>query len=650
MAREPDYLLTIDLNTLNHLGIGLYSNVPAVLSEVVANSWDADATKVEINIDKMNNIITITDDGLGMSKTDINEKYLKVGYARREHEPPITPKGRHVFGRKGIGKLSLFSIADTIEVQSVKSDGAGKVEKNGFIMNAKKIAAVIKEGKREYPPDVVSKDAITIKKGTRIIIRDLNKSLSATETFLKKRVARRFSIIREEHQFSVFVNGKKITVEDRDYFKSIEYLWCVGEEGDKYRSHCKNCKKHMKVDGVVDKDKGYKITGWVGTFDEQKNIEEGNNTIAIMAWGKLIHEDVLKDLKEGGIFTKYIIGEIRADFLDIDNQEDISTSNRQSVKEDDPRFQALKRYIQEDILKVIQSKWRDWRIEDSEKKALENPKIKEWFQQLKPDNKKYARLLFNKIESFPIENPEYKKELYKHGIIAFETLALKDNLSTLEKVDTEENFELITSIFDSMNELEAAHYWQITKGRVEVLKKFQDMVPTAKEKVIQKYIFDHLWLLDPSWERASTDERIEESVSKEWKKIDAELSTEERKGRIDIRYRTAAGKHIIIELKKYDRSVTATDLVDQIEKYTSALEKCLAKNYPGEPVLIEVICILGMAPEPKGKDKRNREILKAADARYITYDQLIRQTRESYQDYLNKEKEISRIQTLINSI
>jgi len=38
---SQDYTLTLDLNVLNHLGINLYSNVPAVLSEVVANSWDA---------------------------------------------------------------------------------------------------------------------------------------------------------------------------------------------------------------------------------------------------------------------------------------------------------------------------------------------------------------------------------------------------------------------------------------------------------------------------------------------------------------------------------------------------------------------------------------------------------------------------------
>jgi len=60
------YRLTIDLATLDHLGIGLYSNIPAVLSEVVANSWDANAKIVDITIDRAGTCISVKDDGWGM--------------------------------------------------------------------------------------------------------------------------------------------------------------------------------------------------------------------------------------------------------------------------------------------------------------------------------------------------------------------------------------------------------------------------------------------------------------------------------------------------------------------------------------------------------------------------------------------------------
>ena len=644
--------MTIDLNTLNHLGIGLYSNIPAVVSEVVANAWDADALIVDIKINKQKGTIEIIDNGDGMDLDDINNKYLKVGYPRRENEPPLTKLGRHVMGRKGIGKLSLFSIADEIEIQSVKLDSAGKViGRHGFIMNSEDIKKVIKTGKPPYRPTPLNEEKVKVKKGTRIILRKLRKGVrTTTEKFLRTRIARRFSIISDEFKFIVKVNSKPITLNDRNYFKAIQYLWHIGDNSEKYIKYCSNSEKQEKVDGIVDKANNYKISGWIGTVDEQKNIEEGNNTIAILSWGKLIHEDILKDMKEGGIYTKYLIGEIRADFLDSDDEEDMATSDRQSLKENDPRFELIKTYIQEKILKTIQSKWRDWRNEGAEKKALDNPKVKEWFSQLSLDNKKYARVLFGKIEAFPISDPIYKQELYKHGILAFETLAVKDNLSALEHIQSDEDFELIKSIFASIDELEAVHYYQIAKSRMEVLKKFERIVPTAQERLIQEHIFDHLWLLDPSWERASTDQRKEESVMKEFKKVDAGLTPDEKKGRLDIRYRTAAGKHIIIELKRYKRKVTALELLEQVRKYRNALNKCLKNKFHESQPFIESICILGSAPQPDDANEENVRLLDQVNARYITYDQLIQQTRDSYREYIEKQQVVSRIRDLIDSL
>ena len=104
---SPEYRMQISLNVLEHLGINLYSNVPAVLSEVVANSWDADAEKVVVRFQKENNTIIIQDDGMGMTHDQVNDRFLLVGYRRRDGQPGLTEKGRSPMGRKGIGKLSL---------------------------------------------------------------------------------------------------------------------------------------------------------------------------------------------------------------------------------------------------------------------------------------------------------------------------------------------------------------------------------------------------------------------------------------------------------------------------------------------------------------------------------------------------------------
>lgn len=640
------YKMKVGLNALHHLGMNLYSNVPAVISEVVANSWDADADLVEISIDDKKGEISIVDNGYGMDLDDCNEKYLLVGYKKRDTMKE-TPKHRHVMGRKGIGKLALFSIANVVEVQSIKLKDGIK-QKNGFIMDAKKMESQIIAGKSQCEFEELPEKDITVHSGTKITLRDLKKETKTTEVFLRQRLARRFSVICKADNFQVKINGKEISLSDRNYFKKIEYLWYFGDKSKKYSKYCSKAKEKEKLSDVVENSKGYKVTGWIGTFDEQKSIDEGNNTIIIQAWGKLVNEDLLKDLKEGGLFSKYIIGEINADFLDADDEEDIITSDRQRFKEVDPRYVLLKKFV-EDVMSKIQSKWTIWRNEHSAKKALENKAVRDWYLSLESKTQQnYAKKLFTKIEAIPAPSPEIKKELYKNSIIAFQTLALKDNLAALEKIDSEKDFEAFIEIMGALDELEATHYYQVVKDRLAVIKKFIDIVPKEKEKVIQREIFDHLWLLHPSWERASTNERMEQAFTKEFKKV--RLTKEEKRGRVDIRYRTAAGKHIIIELKKYNVKVQASNLIKQVEKYGRTLENCHRQIYGNDPLNYDIICILGSPPEPVASLAKHEDALKSYHARYITYDNLIDQTQKEYKEFLTREKQIGATLKLISKI
>ena len=103
MTAEHKYEMTISLQIVEHLGLNLYSNTSAVISEAVANAWDADAKTVEITLEK--DCITIKDDGCGMDTDDINNKYLTVGYQKR-HLVPITPMlNRKSYGTKGYWKV-----------------------------------------------------------------------------------------------------------------------------------------------------------------------------------------------------------------------------------------------------------------------------------------------------------------------------------------------------------------------------------------------------------------------------------------------------------------------------------------------------------------------------------------------------------------
>ena len=47
--QERDELrISFDINTINHLGVKLYTTIPPMVAELVSNAWDADARNVYI--------------------------------------------------------------------------------------------------------------------------------------------------------------------------------------------------------------------------------------------------------------------------------------------------------------------------------------------------------------------------------------------------------------------------------------------------------------------------------------------------------------------------------------------------------------------------------------------------------------------------
>lgn len=657
------YVMRMSLNVLNHLGLNLYSNIPAVLSEVVANAYDADARKVTIRLQQ--NKIVIEDDGHGMTLHDINDKFLMVGYQRRKSGQAVTKKyKREVMGRKGIGKLSLFSIANNIEIHTVRrNDKTKKFEKNGFVLNKYDIENEIVNKSGIYNPKDIPSGKFSISKGTRLILSDFKKDINHTGAYLRKRLARRFSILGKEFKFDIVIDGKKVTIKDRDYFNKIQFLWLIGNEKDEYSKYW-TFKKVDKLSGTLEDKSRYKISGWIGTVEYPSDLTQdgvNNNKISIVCRGKMAQEDILESFTEGGIYADYLIGEIHANFLDIDKEEDIATSSRQKINEEDPRYRRLQEHVYK-MLKTIQGVWSEYRNELNEKNAVQkaneiHPSLKEWYENLKTDSRKqHAKKLFTTIESFHFDKKdigykEKKKELYVQGIVAFEKLKLRDSLHELSMIKSADDIRL-ARIFTDLTDLEANLYYDIASERVNVIKKFQQKLDdNEKEKLLQNYLFDNLWILNPSWERPTEGSEImEKRVEKEFNKVTAKLSADERNGRMDIKYRTAAGKHIIIELKRYNPSysVTPLKLYEQLNKYISALQQCLEttsdKNSP-----IEAIAIVGKRFNNK-EFKQALDLLETINSRFIYYDDLIAESLKSYSDYLDRQKEVSKLRKIIEKL
>jgi hypothetical protein len=271
-------------------------------------------------------------------------------------------------------------------------------------------------------------------------LSDLKKNQHQTESALRKRLARRFSILGEKSRFVLNINTRPVSISDRGYFSKLQFLWHYGPLADlpiSNRGKLGACEERAAEIQIAPQGKisgqNVRISGWIGTVKESgdlKDEDDNLNKIVVMVRGKMAQEDILEDFNEGGMYSKYLIGELHADFLDLDERDDIATSSRQKIMEDDPRYEALRTFIQQE-LKHIQNKWTDLRNKGGTEEALQIPAIKAWFGDLGKDGRKRASSLFGKINQLTVEAPEDKKRLFKYGVLAFEHLRYKEDLDAL---------------------------------------------------------------------------------------------------------------------------------------------------------------------------------------------------------------------------
>jgi hypothetical protein len=653
------FKIELDLNVLNHLGIGLYSNTPAVLTEIVANGWDADASNVHIDLAADKNEIVIRDDGHGMSFEDIQKKFLTVGYARRKHGEEITPKGRQCMGRKGIGKLAMFSLANEIHVVSRKQGE----ELSGFIIDVNHLKSHISQGKDYHPTPISNFTKYKIEDtGTTIVLKDLNKRINKTESFLRRRLARRFSVIESGNDFNINLNKKIITIDDRGFYKDIQLLWTFGNAEIDCKKRCVNKVRHHHYSGELP-NTDYKVNGFIGgVFKPEmlKKNDDNNNTITLMANGRIFVEDAQKSIDDSKVFNSYLVGELNVDFFDENESEDMAVSSRQGVNENDPRYETLLAYIKT-RLSEIASKWTEWRRElGAEDIEDEFPKVTEWLETLQKKHRTKAKQLIGRTNTLRFsgtddEQKQQKKELLRHQILAFEKMKIQDNIEEIDQLDIEKNVTSFNSLILSIEDIEASMHHDLLEQRLAVIKKLKDHTKNkVKERVVQDHIYQHLWLIDPTWEHLDKSTEQEKTLT-EYLKRTCPDSTDG--ARLDIGYKTTAGRYVVIELKKPGLpSINAEILISQGEKYYMALKQYFRDNPGSCPShgVIPTIDIVFLVDKNPIKNDGQKELLeprlKTINGKIITYNDLINQASEAYQEHLTAIEKIDKIRGIVDGL
>ncbi len=368
--------MTFDPNTISHLGIKMYSQVPSGLAELIANAYDADATEVKITLyDKNEMKIVVEDNGCGMSPDEVNDNFLRIGRNRRENPENIkTPKGRIASGKKGLGKLALFGLGSTITIQT-------KTEESEPIKFSLDWDA-LKKTKGDYHPEVIDEIENQKTSGTKVTISNLKRSSPFDQKQIANSIAKLFVCFDNNFEVSISVNdGKPELLDNESKFigLDIEFEW---EDFSKYSYACNNG-----------------ITGRIITT--MKPLKPGMRGISLYASGRLVNLPEFYGNPDSSHFYSYATGTLNVDFIDeYSGDDDLIATNRQALNWEHKATIALKGFLQK-LIANIQIKWREERKEKAEEEAKPHANYdrKKWLDTLPKDKADaISNLLDFKIE------------------------------------------------------------------------------------------------------------------------------------------------------------------------------------------------------------------------------------------------------------
>jgi hypothetical protein len=612
---EDERVLKMDFagSLVKHLGLQMYSGAVPAIAELIANSYDADAdhVTVEIPLDEpftATSEIVIRDDGTGMTFDDLNTKYLVVGRDRRQNGPDKTKKGRYVLGRKGLGKLAGFGIAKTVTMTTVKDGWL-----TSFEMEYDEIVKIEAGG---YPPTVLEDRAVDpaegLEDGTEIRLSGLQlKNRIAKESFLRS-MGRRFSILSSA--FEVTINGETLEADRTDLqFRYPE----TGVDAE-------------DIDGVGT------VTWWVG-FTEKPIKNDDIRGVSVLSRGKLVQTPFFFELSGGTqnqLGLQYITGQVFVDGLDAYG-EDLIATDRATVLWEHPIAQPLLQWGQR-MLRDALSKWAAARAETQKARLRDATPYMDRIEKFPPrQQQEIIRAIDTLARQSTIEDDRLD-EIVQILLNAYENEQFFALLKELSQLSADSQASLV-ELISEWDVLEAIQTAQIIRGRVTVVQTLRRLIDErAPEKpVMQDLLRDHPWLIDPSWDMLHHERSLERVLRETFHGG----VNEGDQRRLDFLCIADTSTAVVVEVKRPGLAIGSEEL-RQLQSYVNTLQdrNDSAPNAPTQRTrFIGVMIYSHMSNEP-GINSLVREL---GEQRYRiqTWDHLLEAAERAHRDFLDVIKE-----------
>ena len=521
------YTMRISRPTIDKLGIQMYDRVSAVIAELIANSYDADATEVTITLPfgkylarrandgtavDLGYEVVIEDNGFGMLSDEVNKYYLKVGTNRRTDRGDTTPGGRLVLGRKGIGKLAPFGICREIRVITAGGapDGSGKYELCDLLLQYER---VVSDEDDDYHPDPGPLDGSTRDyRGTTVVLRGFDRRRVPSGEVLHRQISARFGISRDDWRVRV------VNTDVRDEGFEVGDLDLPLMEGTRISvNHRPVSVRPISDDGEEIVTEILPVTGWVA-YSKDPYKDESMAGVRIFARGKIVAQTRDFDIQAG--FTgeykmrSYVVGEIHADWLD--DKEDLIRSDRQAIIWTSERGEALQQWgvaLLKELAGNSETSVRNRVWEE----FLERSSLHERLERALPHDadlrdsvEHAARTLVRRADREQVrKNDDFVKRVVQ---LAFALGPHQTLLRTLDQVAAvpTDTLEPVIELFERARVVEMYSLGQVAQERVDAVKRLESLVGSSStvERDLQKLIEDAPWILYPEWTPLTRNERL----------------------------------------------------------------------------------------------------------------------------------------------
>jgi len=376
---DQQLVMTFEAHTIQHLGVKMYSTVPPALAELIANSYDACATEVRIKLyngeDKK---VIVEDNGIGMSFDQVNNYFLRIGRNRRE-EKQESQCGRIPTGKKGLGKLALFGIGDTVNI--ITCQGGEAVS---FVMDWEEINNW--ESGKPYTPKFDIIPTGEINKGTTITLSNLKRKTGFPIQEYSESLARLFNFNDDFVVYLSLNDGEPIKIDNKLKYKNIipEFEWDI----DEVRKI--NDRQYAEKDLIVGK-----------IVTTERPLNANLRGVTLFANGRLVNAPEFFGKSESSHFYSYATGWLNIDFID-NWEEDVISTNRQSIDWDNPLTTELREYLASCLL-IIERQWREFRKEKKQATISKktNINVTNWVNTLSGNVKENVDTLINILDSTP---------------------------------------------------------------------------------------------------------------------------------------------------------------------------------------------------------------------------------------------------------